>query len=284
MKKFDNIMVASDIDGTFIWHGGMNNARNEERIRYFIENGGHFSFSSGRNHKDIYLIIPELKEMCNMPCVLCNGAFCYDAQTDEISNPTFLDGEKTLAFLRRINEVSENRIGWRITDRGGFLIRDDDEIIKASMVKMNMLDFATRIAPFNEFDGNGYFKVVFTSDDIPYMLNVFEQMKKEFPTFGYTRSAVHLMELLPQGISKASQLGYLKEFLRGKYGEMRLFGIGDFDNDADMLKFSDVAMCPENATDGIKALCDVKLCHARDGAVADAIDKIEKIVDGEIEI
>ena len=109
-------------------------------------------------------------------------------------------------------------------------------------------------------------------------------MKKEFPTFGYTRSAVHLMELLPKGIGKASQLGYLKERLQEKYGKMRLVGIGDFDNDADMLKFADIAMCPENATDGIKALCDVKLCHARDGAVADAIDKIERMIDGEIEI
>ncbi|MBQ9510109.1 MAG: HAD hydrolase family protein [Clostridia bacterium] len=281
MKKFENIMIASDIDGTYIWHGGMENDRNEERIKYFIENGGRFAFSSGRNHKDIYMIIPNLKELCNMPCVLCNGAYCYDAQTDTISNPTYLDGKTTLEFLHRIDDISRDRIGWRITDRGGFLIREEDEVIKESMRKMNMLGLSTRIVPFDKFDGEGYFKVVFTSDDIPYMLDVFEQMKKEFPMFGYTRSAVHLMELLPHGISKASQLKYLKSTYEEKYGKMRLCGIGDFDNDRDMLLASDIAMCPENATDGIKEICGVRLCHAKYGAVADAIDKIEEIMDGE---
>ena len=60
MKKFENIILASDIDGTFIFHGEPLPTVNLEKIRYFIDNGGKFTFSSGRNHIDIYSVIPSI--------------------------------------------------------------------------------------------------------------------------------------------------------------------------------------------------------------------------------
>ena len=58
MKKFENILLLSDIDGTIAWNSEYIPPENIEKILYFKENGGHFAFSSGRNHKDIYRILP----------------------------------------------------------------------------------------------------------------------------------------------------------------------------------------------------------------------------------
>ena len=102
-----------------------------------------------------------------------------------------------------------------------------------------------------------------------------KSVEKEFPMYDYTRSYIWLTELMPKGISKATQLKFIMSEARKTNPNAKLYCVGDFDNDADMLRVADVAMCPENATDEIKKLCSVRLCHAKDGAIADAIEKIE---------
>lgn len=269
-------MLASDIDGTYIFHGGKNypdgREKNNEKIAYFIENGGHFTFSSGRNHKDIYEIIPALDSLVNLPCVLCNGSFCYDTKTGEIKNPTYLEPAPTLDLLKKISEMGN--IGWRISWRDGFLIRAEDGIIASDLQRMGLEDIAT-IKPFSEFDGKGYFKIVCMASGQTFG-DVFAELRRQFPMFTYTRSSDKLVEIMPLGITKATQLGYIKGELAKTHPNVTLCCVGDFDNDADMLRFADIPMCPENATDAIKNICKVRLCHASQGALADAIEKIEQ--------
>ena len=115
MKKFENIILASDIDGTFIFHGAPFPTVNLEKIKYFIENGGHFTFSSGRNHIDIYSVIPSIEEYVNTPCVLCNGTFCYDIVTHEIKNAHYLESEHLIPLFRRVRELAGDKIGFRVS-------------------------------------------------------------------------------------------------------------------------------------------------------------------------
>ena len=56
MKKFENILIASDIDGTLLFQNEIH-PRNFEKLRYFCENGGHFALATGRNHMDIFAIM-----------------------------------------------------------------------------------------------------------------------------------------------------------------------------------------------------------------------------------
>ena len=83
MKKFENIRLASDIDGTFVCQYGLVHPRNYERVKYFVDNGGHFLLSSGRNSKDI-CVAGDILRLVNTPCVLCNGAMLYDIENDVI--------------------------------------------------------------------------------------------------------------------------------------------------------------------------------------------------------
>ena len=84
MKKFENIVIASDIDGTILWNSSYINPKNFEKLQYFCENGGHFTLSTGRNHNDIFSIMAKLRDYVNAPCILCNGSYLYDTQTKEI--------------------------------------------------------------------------------------------------------------------------------------------------------------------------------------------------------
>ena len=43
-----------------------------------------------------------------------------------------------------------------------------------------------------------------------------------------------------------------------------------------MLKEADVAVCPANAVDEVKAVSDLVLCDCREGLIADVIEAIEQ--------
>ena len=80
-----------------------------------------------------------------------------------------------------------------------------------------------------------------------------------------------MLELQPLGVSKSFQF----PFLRSRYQSATLYAIGDYDNDAEMLRHADVAACPENASEEIKKIAAIHVCHCKDGALADLIEKID---------
>lgn len=274
MKKFDNIILASDIDGTFVWQYGYVNPKNFEKVKYFISNGGHFLFSSGRNSKDITVVSNDLLSLVNTPCVLCNGGFLYDIEKDVIENPVYTDSKKLSQMLSDVANAFPD-VGFRASYDGGFIIREEDEYIKTELSRYGMLKFAT-FEPLANFEKYKMFKAIFRSDKerlaevAKYIIPKYES------SFAFTRSAETILEAMPHGVTKATQLSHLKEKMKKQYPDAVLWCVGDFDNDVDMLKFADVAACPENATDAVKDICSVHLCHCKDGAIAELIDVIEK--------
>ena len=50
--------------------------------------------------------------------------------------------------------------------------------------------------------------------------------------------------------------------------------IGKFDNDLEMLKAADISVCPSNAKQSVKDICDHCLCSNNEGLIADVIEKI----------
>lgn len=274
MKKFENIILASDIDGTFIFHSNPPHINNIERIKYFTENGGRFLFSSGRNHKDIKVVAKEIMGIVNAPCVLCNGGMLYDIKADTIENPVFLDTERAYELFCDVEKKFPD-IGFRSTFDGGFLIREYDESIINELKGYNILDLAT-LAPLEAFSKTKMYKTVFrsTKERLGELRAYLDE--KYGNDFNLTRSTETILELMPKGITKAYQLTYLKEKYKKDNGNVKLFCIGDFDNDIDMLKCADVAACPENASPTVAELCTEHLCHCKDGAVGMFIDVIEK--------
>ena len=122
------------------------------------------------------------------------------------------------------------------------------------------------------------FKSVFTSEDTQKLLLLQEELREKYGSFyDIMLSGKTILEILPKGISKKTQFPYLKTIYPGT----ELWCIGDFHNDVEMLEGADVAVCPENAVDEIKAICKLQVCHCKDGALADMIDQIEQRIDNQ---
>ena len=112
MKKFENIVIASDLDGTFFAKGATLVERNLNAVKYFTENGGHFLVASGRTSAHIRLAFPDIGQYVNMPCVTCNGAVIADFSENTKHVVKKMDRELVLEFnefLRGISSVAAVR-------------------------------------------------------------------------------------------------------------------------------------------------------------------------------
>lgn len=276
MKKFQNILIASDVDGTILWDYNYIHPDNFKKLRYFCDNGGHFALSTGRSHKDIFIVAHPLEQYINMPCILCNGTYLYDHISNQILNPFFLD---PLPLIEAFQFVKERypEVGMRATAPKGFLCPKEDDIAIKFLEKSGLAHLTQRL-PIKEFENEKLFKSVFTSADTQKLLLLQEELREKYGAFyDIMLSGKTILEILPKGISKKTQFPYLKTIYPGT----ELWCIGDFHNDLEMLEGADVAVCPENAVDEIKAICELQVCHCKDGALADMIDRIEQRIDSQ---
>jgi hydroxymethylpyrimidine pyrophosphatase-like HAD family hydrolase len=91
--------------------------------------------------------------------------------------------------------------------------------------------------------------------------------------FSMTSSGKEILEVQAFGCNKAAGLSRLHEHC----GHDRiLIACGDFENDMEMLRAADIAICPENAMEAVKSICHRTLCHCKDGLMGDIVDLLEK--------
>lgn len=271
MKKFENILIASDIDGTILWESQYIHPRNLEKLRYFCDNGGHFALSTGRNHIDIFRVTKNLEEYVNAPCILCNGSYLYDREKDEILNPKYLDSARTVQLFTDVKDNFEG-VGFRASFPEGFLCAEENPIILEQLKAWGLEKLAI-VRPLAAFAEEKLFKAAFVCDDADKLAALQAHIIENYSDiFSVTTSGKTIMEVQPLGVSKKTQIIHLKKL----YPQCELWCIGDFHNDTEMLKGADVAVCPANAVDAIKAIAHIHVCHCKEGALADMIEEIEK--------
>ena len=79
-------------------------------------------------------------------------------------------------------------------------------------------------------------------------------------------------ELLPPGINKGTAVSFLREL--PEYEGRTIYAIGDYWNDIELLNAADVACCPTNAIDEVKAVCKHIEASHNDGAIADLVRRV----------
>ncbi len=245
-------MIVSDIDGTLVGNDGIP-AKNIEKLRYFTENGGLFTVSTGRNHTELRLVSEPLKELIHIPFSVCNGSALYDVNSGEFVNPRYVDITHLETFIEFINQSFPGKIRFHSA-------ADETGTIPRLNGKMPPLD------------GKKLFKILFFAEPSEIRAIYAAAIKKFETEFTFTLSASCNFEVLPYESSKMSQFPYLKTH----YDAKEIWAIGDYDNDIEMLRGADFAVCPENATDTVKAVADHIVCRCEDGALADLVDLIEK--------
>ena len=269
---FYNCLICSDIDMTFYSKDGVVPERNRIGLRRYMDEGGLFTFASGRNGFDLPLIIPDLENTVNVPAVLCNGSLFFDVKSRKASGAAFVNAARAKQLFRDVASLFPE-IDFRLSTDRGFLVPDHQKRIIKSLCDAGFSGI-THLAPIDMITGENTYKAVFigAADTLPPLLEYINENYGD--VFDVTASTKWNLELQPKGVTKAVGVRKLKEAVKRYRPEVKLYCIGDYYNDIEMLKEADVAVCPENAAEEVKAVCGCVLCECGEGAVGDLIERI----------
>jgi len=272
--KFDGILIASDIDGTFLGKDERAVERNYERLRYFVENGGQFTFSTGRVVANLNDAVWRAGDLTACPSVTGNGMCLYDLRKKRIVRDFCLDTHKVIGVVRYMQKKYPE-MGFRLAGREGIVVcQRDNAFLNAE--KTAAYD-GRRVLPIEEWEGLHLHKFVLRApcEQLKEAREIIEQM---FPqTFAMNLSDSTLLDIQMCGRSKATLLSELRDELAMQTGKpIRLYAVGDYENDLEMLRLADVAVCPANAIDVVKQICDLCLCDHDEGVIGDLIDWLDE--------
>ena len=269
-KKFENIFIASDLDGTFFNSKTQLVERNLEKIKYFCDNGGRFTFATGRLPLFIKRPIPNPENIVNFPAVMGNGTCLFDYQKQTAIEEHFVDA----SLLAEVEGFLIRETGFEAAIRATYSNGVVMSTLENSALKREFETFPEYVKRVvcSDHEWNGYklYKANIRGT-VDVIQEMYPRIKKEFgDVLTVTTSANTMIELMPLGLSKASMLVDIKEKMLDK--NIILCTVGDYDIDLEMHSISDLAVCPSNANDAVKSVCKLQLCSNDEGVIADLID------------
>ena len=273
MKKFEKIIIATDLDGTFLDECEKLVAKNVEAIEYFKANGGHVTVATGRAPLHAAGAVRDIEKLINMPAVTCNGACVYDfsrgaaVTTHEVA---YADVISVIDLIRREFPTAGIRAS---SPEYCFVSTPDD--LKNPLIEGDLKryeGYSNLIAPTDEWSSLKIYKVV-VRIDADTIKRAGERIKEVFgDTFSPSQSWPTIIDLQPSGVNKGKSL---MEYVHRFMGEDHtVYACGDYLNDLELLGAADVAVCPSNAHPDIKAISNLCLCSNNDGIIADLIERI----------
>ena len=248
-KRYDDILLISDLDGTLIPRYEMIAEENIRAINAFTVAGGAFAAATGRTPESA---LPYLEGITvNAPSIFFNGAMLKDLATNEVLETRTLDGDiwRTFAarvlyqFPRACVEVYTAEQCNILSPEANDDPRLDDEFYNVNHTTLKAVEEETWLK--------------FFICDAPINLSFVERLAQEL---GIDRcstsfySEENYLEFVPPGTSK----GAMAEVLRSMpaYAGRRIIACGDYENDVELLRTADMGIAPEDASDDAKAAAD----------------------------
>lgn len=276
MKRYEGILIASDLDGTFLDGKGNVVQRNVDAIRAFCAEGGLFTFATGRHHDHLPEAVPGVERLVNMPVIVANGSYLYDFTTNRVLAEVFMDVDLSRRVLQYAR-ANYPRVGFRVSTPQGYLTDGRTEYMRRFIeYSRTYRSYLVEVAPVEQWMQRLWHKIVFQGA-CEELDALYAELKIEFgeQALEYNKSSATLFEIQKKGCSKGSMLQALKrsyEILTG--GSIKTYGVGDYENDLALLAAADVAVCPANAHAAVKRVSDMILCANDEGVIADLIERL----------
>ena len=270
MGRFDNILIVSDIDNTFLAIGGGLVQKNIDALRYFLSEGGKFTFATGRVHESLLNSIPIASEIMSAPGIMANGGYIYDFDSKTAFNCRYMDEEITRQIAEYIYDYNDE-FGIRYSSS------DCTAYCRLLPEYLGLREHSYRNAPLlsrDKWDFKNCCKIVVRGKS-----DKLDELRSELEArFGdvveLVKSGDTFLEVEAQGVTKGSAIDGLREYYKKRGINVKVYACGDYENDISMLKEADVAVCPSNATYDVKEIADLVLCSCSDGLISNLIERL----------
>lgn len=268
MKKFEGVLLCTDLDGTLLRNDKTVSEENLRAIAHFKAEGGLFTFVTGRMPH----YVTELYELVkpNAPIGCINGGGLYDYRTGEY----LWVKEFPREGLDLVEAVERDLpdIGIIVnTLRHVYLTRGNaaaDAFYRKSKAERRTLHYRSITEPIG--------KILFSHSEEKRILELVAFLKAHplSDRFSFIRSEHTLYEILPAGINKGAVLPHLCEQVGIPLS--RMIAVGDYENDTVMLRMAGVGVAVANALPSVKAAADHVTVSNEDHAIAQIISDIEE--------
>ncbi len=263
--RFDGVLLCADLDGTLLNSTRTVSRENREAIHYFKQNGGHFTFVSGRLPYFMATVYEAVQP--NAPIAGGNGCAIYDVPTKRylktypLPNTAFPLADAVVAAFPNvgIQTVTFDRI---------YFYNDNDDM-RASRIFTGMPNVIRHYRDVRE----PIAKILFC--DKEEIIDRIECLLTAHPLasqFTLVRSEKTLYEILPPGIDKGTALADIAQQLH--IDLCNTVAIGDYYNDIPMLTRAGVGVAVANAVEEAKASADFVTVSNDEHAIAQVIARL----------
>ena len=248
--NYNGFLILTDIDGTLTPRAGEVSKENADAIEYFKENGGLFTFATGRMPE----YLTRFPFRANAPIVTTNGTLMCDGEGNTLWEKT-MPAEKCTEVLRH---VVANQTGVQTIQR---CFKGEDALkIEFLPPKESLESFA---------DGCPTYKMVLICETAEDALRLMKDLINRYgDRFSYDRSWPVGLEMHHKNSGKGECVKILRQMLPHVH---TVITAGDYENDLTMLREADIGCAVANAIPSVKEAADRIIVHCDEHALAHII-------------
>lgn len=236
-------MIVTDLDGTLL--AGKSNLPegNIIALRRAMEAGVQVVISSGRMLEATLPIAQKIG--VNAPLSLFNGAMVYDMAADRILYGSAIPRDTAVRVLKAIEE--RELYVQAFPGRGFYVEKKNDwTSYYEDKIKVIGTEVGCKLSDWSDAD---VYKLLCLGKSAE-LIELATTLTPLFPDVRFVKSADTHLEIIAQGVDKASGLKQISACTGIAPEDMIAFG--DEMNDLSMLKYAGTAYAMENAVEGIK--------------------------------
>lgn len=268
MGKFDGVLICTDLDGTLLKKDKTISQENLDAIEYFKNEGGYFTFITGRMPFFVSYVLNAIKPNAPFGCV--NGAGLYDeAKGDYVWKVVMPD---TVLELVEFIDRRFPDVGIQVNTFYKTYFCKENQTMKNFRAVTGLENLVCHYRDVKE----PIAKILFGSERDAEIKQI-ESLLKSHPlaeSFDFIRSEETLYEILPKGIGKGIAITKLCEHLQ--LDIKKSVAIGDYNNDISMFRAAGVGIAVSNACQEALDAADIITVSNEEHAIAKVISDIEQ--------
>ncbi len=261
--KFENVLLASDFDGTLKNDDGVITDNVKTSIARFMNNGGYFTVCTGRIYQGFHLYN---EEYINAPVLLGNGAMAYDYKNKKVIFNDAIGSEGLECIKHILKEYPDICIEFY-------------NFNKVCAINLNTHSE-------QHFTSQGIdFEIINNPEDAPLpwtkVMIAAHGCSKEVQKIidchkevNYLKTSGNYVEILKKGVDKGTGLLKLAKTLNCKKEDT--YAAGDGYNDVEMLVAAEAGFVPENGSNEALKVAKYITRSNNNGCIAHAIEILNK--------
>ena len=266
MGKFDGILICTDLDDTLLTADKRVSEENIKAIKYFMDEGGYFTFATGRMPQGARVMLKYI--VPNAPIICSNGTAIYD-----FSKEKFLWMRRLDAKARRVVDYIDKKI-----PQAGVVVGCENGVyfpkVNRRTEEHKILEsFPDNYLALDEIKEE-WLKVIFmTEPEEVELVRAAIRGSEWAEDFEFMQSSPWYYEMLPKNSTKGSAVPKLAELLG--IDAKHTIGMGDNENDMTLITLSGVGIAVANAIEPIKKAAKYVTVDNESHAAARVIQDIE---------